>query len=958
MRASERVGLVSQAIFRMLSWALAHLPAGPSTRDRLKARVYRGLGFFFTRSPNYQAWLEAHPDRVARSLWPPLVAPGQPDWERLSRRDPRRAEAKGEPYLIVPVYRGYEETLACLYALRCTAPAARLVVVEDASPEGALRRRLQSLAREGHFELLQNARNLGFLGAVTRGLDFDQEADVVLVNSDVLVHGDWLDRLRAAAGRRPDIGTVTPLSNNGDIASYPHPQRDQQARLEMDLGPLDDHACRVNAGLAVEAPTGVGFCLYVRRACLEETGGFETSFSAGYGEENDLCLRASEAGWRHLIAADVLVRHEGARSFGSRTRRLQDRAYRELVKRHPAYPERVRDFVDRDPLREARMRLDAARLAAANRGRDAVLFVSHDWGGGVEGHLHEMSGRLRGEGVAVYVLRLLNAEGRRGLCLESAPGDAPLEDLGGLGDFGPEDLSSLVTALRILRVGHVHVHHGGSLGDRAPSWLSRVCHELGVPFDVTVHDYAAWCPRIHLEDEAGRYCGEPDEQGCRVCLQQRGSPYGVIDPGAWRDAWRVLFETARTVFCPAEDVKQRLIRYWPRPKYVVRPHPEAPLIASPRDRVAPIAGEAERLLVLVPGAIDDKKGLQVLLAAARDARARRLPLAFRVVGYTRDDAAARRAGVEVTGRYLPAQAEDVIQEAIEGACLALIPSIWPETWCSTLSLAWGAGLHPVVFDLGSQAERVRAAAHGTVLPFELSESPASLNDSLLGLREHGVRAASPVARAEYADLSQQYYAGLFEPSVPRGVVFLDRDGVINQDSPAYVRSLADWRPLPGSLEAIARLSRAGYRVVVITNQSGIARGLIEPKALEAIHLRLGEQAESLGGNIAGVYFCPHAPDAGCHCRKPATGLIDQAVRELGVDPKGAVFVGDRPSDAGAAIAVGAQPVRVGKGGEESPSGLAGSGEAVHLDLARVVDALLTGSTVKADPNSGSAARGR
>jgi D-glycero-D-manno-heptose 1,7-bisphosphate phosphatase len=149
------------------------------------------------------------------------------------------------------------------------------------------------------------------------------------------------------------------------------------------------------------------------------------------------------------------------------------------------------------------------------------------------------------------------------------------------------------------------------------------------------------------------------------------------------------------------------------------------------------------------------------------------------------------------------------------------------------------------------------------------------------------------------------------------LIVLDRDGVINEDSDDYVRSVAQWQPVPGSIEAIAALSQAGFTVAIASNQSGLGRGLFGLDELEAIHATLCRQVEEQGGLIAGIFYCPHLPDAGCHCRKPATGLLDAMAAELGMSPRGALFIGDSLKDLQAARAYGCRPVLVktGKGTE-------------------------------------------
>jgi D-glycero-D-manno-heptose 1,7-bisphosphate phosphatase len=167
------------------------------------------------------------------------------------------------------------------------------------------------------------------------------------------------------------------------------------------------------------------------------------------------------------------------------------------------------------------------------------------------------------------------------------------------------------------------------------------------------------------------------------------------------------------------------------------------------------------------------------------------------------------------------------------------------------------------------------------------------------------------------------------------LVILDRDGTINHDSDAYIKSPAEWRPIEGSLEAIARLSQAGYRVVVATNQSGIARKLLDTKTLFAIHDTLQRAAAQAGGRIDAFFFCPHLPEAGCDCRKPQPGMLLEVARRFNV-PLGEVYVvGDKRDDLEAAKAAGARPVLVltGKGEKTKAQGDLPAGTAVFSDLA-------------------------
>jgi D-glycero-D-manno-heptose 1,7-bisphosphate phosphatase len=170
------------------------------------------------------------------------------------------------------------------------------------------------------------------------------------------------------------------------------------------------------------------------------------------------------------------------------------------------------------------------------------------------------------------------------------------------------------------------------------------------------------------------------------------------------------------------------------------------------------------------------------------------------------------------------------------------------------------------------------------------------------------------------------------------LVILDRDGVVNFDSDSFIKGPAEWRPIPGSLEAIASLNHAGYHVVLATNQSGVGRGLFEVSTLNAIHDKMHRALGQIGGRIDAIFFCPHAADAGCNCRKPRSGLLDEIARRFNVDLKGVPSVGDSLRDLEAAAAVGAAPILVltGKGRKTDEAGGLPAGTRVFSDLADAV----------------------
>ncbi len=657
-------------------------------------------------------------------------------WEGRRPKSERKA---GRPIVdvVVPVYGGREHTLACLDSLLATLPdtGADLVVVDDATPDRLLAAELDRLAERGRITLLRNPANRGFPAAVNRGMALHPDRDVVLLNSDTLVFGDWLERLRTAAYASPETGTVTPLSNDATICTYPTPEPPRRGKIKPPppaavCAARDGDARRVNAGCRVELPTAVGFCMYIRRDCLAEVGDFsEDRFGRGYGEENDFCMRARRLGWRHYAAADVYVAHVGGQSFGQQRLLLQERNGRVLERLHPGYHALISRFLAADPLAEARRRLDLARWRGTDRRPatlPATLIITLDLDGGVSTHVDERMRALRGAGRQVFTLVPAGGDkaSARNRCRLIDPERPEFRDL--VFDM-PEALDDLLVLLRRLPIAEVEIHH--SL-NHDPSVLT-LAERLGVPYDVVVHDYHWICPQIVLIGTSGRYCGEPEIDVCERCAlalgAEDGSDVGVAERR--RRAGRFL-AAARRVVVPCRDVATRLRRYFPSLAPVVEPW-DRTAAPEPGDSGLRTGIDADApLKVCVIGAIGPHKGYDVLLACARDAAARDLPLEFVIVGYSCDDGPLFGTGrVFVTGRYDEDEAVDMVRAQKAG--LAFLPSVCPETWCYALSLAWRSGLRVAAFDLGAQAERISAAGGGWLLP--LGMGPAQLNDTLLAI---------------------------------------------------------------------------------------------------------------------------------------------------------------------------------------------------------------------------------
>jgi GT2 family glycosyltransferase len=647
------------------------------------------------------------------------VAPERCAPPRGARRRPKPAGVDVPVDVVIPVYRGRAATLACIASVLETVRApSRIWVVNDASPEPDLVEALGKLAETGAIRLIASGdgtANRGFPAAVNAGLRAARGHHVVLLNSDTLVAPGWLGRLREAACSAPDIGTATPISNEASILSYPGEAEKNPAPDLAETHRLARLAAQANRFRLVDIPTAHGFCMFIRRDCLEQTGPFEARlFAQGYGEENDFCERARGLGWRHVAVPEVYVAHLGGVSFGQARQHLLGRNLRLLEQRHPGYLARVAAWIEADPLFPARRRLDLARWRDARRGQGpATLLITHGAGGGTARVVAERVTAMRAQGYDPLVLRAVD-------------GRCELGDASGafvnLRFALPAELPALRRLLAASRPVAAELHH--LLGHHHS--IVGLIGDLGIPYDVWVHDYAWFCARLSFVTGDGRFCGEAEPAVCETCIATWGSELQeTISPAALRRRSAADLRGARAIIAPSADVASRVRRHVAGVQPLVRPWEMALPASSPR---APASRMVRRVAIV--GAISVDKGFNVLLACARDAAERRLNLEFVVVGFTENDEALLETGrVFITGMFAPGEAVALIRA--QAADLAFLPSIWPETWCYALSDAWAGGLPAAVFDIGTPPARVRAARRGWVLPLGL---PAPrVNDALLSL---------------------------------------------------------------------------------------------------------------------------------------------------------------------------------------------------------------------------------
>jgi glycosyltransferase involved in cell wall biosynthesis len=454
--------------------------------------------------------------------------------------------------VIVPVHGAAAELDRCLASLRrwTALDHDRVIVVPDGPQDGAvtevLERHLTEIGAEIGAEGLlirPNPERGGFVVAVGRGLAVDASRDAVLLNSDTEVTRGWLDKLARAAAAAPRIATVTPLSNHATICSVPRAPVENTLPEGFDVDGFGDLVERVSVRLYPRLPTGVGFCLLVRRAALVEVGGFDAArFGLGYGEEVDFCLRARRLGWEHVADDATFIYHAGHRSFGDARFARIAAGHRAIRRRFPGYLREIDRFLREDPLAPVRERIlealgavgEAPRGRPSSPGPRSVVHLVHGYPpwdfGGTELYAHGLvAAQAEHRAVAVYA-RGSRPDRATGEAIESMDqGVRVRRTVNNFVQRDPFSRNGLYDRRMAADFGRfldeerpelVHIHH---LAGHAAN-LPAEAHRRGIPILFQLQDWWPLCARVNLTRADASPCPGPRPDRCSACRPLTAAP--------------------------------------------------------------------------------------------------------------------------------------------------------------------------------------------------------------------------------------------------------------------------------------------------------------------------------------------------------------------------------------------------------------------------------------------------
>ena len=678
------------------------------------------------------------------------------------------------PAIVIPIYNAPAEVDACIASvLRHTPQGCRVILIDDASDDPAVESVLAKHHDQPGIELHRNGKNLGYTRTVNRGIELAGQSDVILLNSDTKVTPGWVRNLHRAVYSDARIATATPFSNNAGAFSAPLYGKNNPL---PDWLSLDDYARLVTQSAErsyPDVPTGSGFCLYIRRECLDQVGSFDAeAFPRGYGEENDFCMRALKQGWRHVIDDATLIYHARGASFGDAKTELLRQGRAVVDERYPDYKQLIRVFEVGVGLNGARQRIataltrskarlhpesrpraptraSTARARAEKRLRRAMRMVFPK---GVTAarelkRLKQVSGSTvplqarRGSGKprALFVIAtetggtpqtnrdLMGALDDRYECLllKSNAKSLTLQRFAG-GDFQTLRQVRLPVWLepfphvdpsydRVVRgwlaeyaVDIVHIRHvvWHSLS------LPRLARELDIPVVFSFHDFYSICPTVRLLDENDVFCAgactSTPGQCTHVLWRTKDFPplkRAAVFP--WREQMTPMLAACDAFITTSDYTRDLIQRFFPitvrKPFEVIEHGRDFASFAS----LGAFPDPGSRVRVLVPGNISPSKGARILdrmQALNRDGR-----FEFHLMGdYVRE--LQRIPNLVLHGPYERASFAEIARSILPhfGAVL----SIWPETFCHTLTEMWACGLPVVAYDMGAVGDRIRRYGGG------------------------------------------------------------------------------------------------------------------------------------------------------------------------------------------------------------------------------------------------------
>ena len=629
--------------------------------------------------------------------------------------------------IILPIYNAPAALNECLKSLlNCTPASIRIIAINDASTDPEVANVLDAYSMAPNLDVYTNENNLGFSGTVNRGFSLANNNDVIILNSDTVVTPGWVSNLKLKAYSHPKIATVTPLSNNAGPFSVSKTSSSKDAIQIQKL--LNSLACDHHFDALQQMPTGHGFCLYIKSQAFEEVGYFdEVNFPRGYGEENDFCMRLKKKQFINTLDTKTFIYHAEAASFGSDKKKAMVKEGRLKVDQlHPEYTQEIAEYFSGSNYKQSIASLTnfLKENISTVASRNALFLVNVKTGGTPQTNRDLMIALKKNHNIQPFCLYI-----RKSMAQLSVIDDNFDEIFGAEYTIPETRLPShanhflekiYIQLIEKFRFSFVHIRHMG--------WQSIKIFDIlklfHIPCFYSLHDFYTVCPNIKLQDAENKHCGgdclrSKAANDCRYELWDHPFSDVLKNDGVYQ--WRQLFKkclsdasalisTSHTAFEVIQSVYPDLIA---RKDFRIIEHGRELYISSTNSKKIQEQKTGSKLKLLAPGNITDTKGGLLIKQLAQD-ETLSSSVEIHILGNIQNQLnIGKNPSIICHGGYDRNDFPKIVETLSPD--IGLVLSIWPETYCHTLTELWMCQVPVIGTSLGAVGDRLRKCGGGWVI---------------------------------------------------------------------------------------------------------------------------------------------------------------------------------------------------------------------------------------------------
>jgi len=610
-------------------------------------------------------------------------------------------EYQGTIDIVLPIYNGYQYFNVLFSSIQQTEMMYRLIIINDCSPDLRVKPYLEKLAAsDNRIILLETEKNLGFIGTVNKGLSL-AENHVAIVNSDVELPKNWLERLMNPILQNDKVASSTPFTNSGTLCSFPNFGSDNALFLGMTVNEIDSAFQKIKPTYT-EMPTGVGFCMGMSIKAIKDIGILDSAFGRGYGEENDWCQRAILSGYTNIMVENLFVFHNHGGSFKSEERnRLIENNGKILSAKYPRYLADIAAFFSMDPLADYRRFALMILCEKAKTGKTILVF-DHNIGGGASSYLTQWRQSAAQKSNAFAIIRY----------------DVELQSYLLFYHYGEYTVSYLINNFSdihkltaFIDVGEIYINNLVTYPDlyNVLAEISKLKNHCNVPMTFLLHDYFAVCPTINLLNDQNCYCDLPDENYCNKCLTQNEfcayASYKNI--GEWRKNWKGLLSECTRIVAFSQSSKDILQKSYADTLLIdVVPHKVEYLFPTVNNYKL-----TDTLNIGLLGYLNNHKGIEIIESMLKIIETQKSNI--KIVLFGESIREIKSDSFISTGRYSPEALPKLA--AKYDVDIFFVSSICPETFSYTTEEAMKMGYPVATFNLGAPAERVAKYSRGLII---------------------------------------------------------------------------------------------------------------------------------------------------------------------------------------------------------------------------------------------------